>query len=100
MIEPLHVEDVEDGRDCPELRLWRAVLAYLVADAISYWQGTDLRSNNSRKHDGGLSAFEQITQCGSELQFIWDNTGHEQEVIRSLFLRWLAQNPKKIRRSA
>jgi hypothetical protein len=101
MSDPVIILDEPTSeRLSPELRLWRAGLAFLLSDAMNHWQGLPLKNINVRNHDGGQSAFEQVRDCGKQLRWICDHTGHDAEVVTEYFCRWMERNPQKVRQIA
>lgn len=96
----INLDEHTSERVSPDLRLWTAVLALLLGDAMCYWQGLPLRNLSYKTHEGALAAFKQVRDCGEQLRWICDHTGHDAEVVREYFIRWMERTPQKVRQSA
>ena len=75
----------------PEERLWRAVLASLLDDAMRFWQGRRaVRCACPPVEQERV--FNDILECGEVLRHVCSFSGHDPEAVRDAFVRWCEAN--------
>jgi hypothetical protein len=74
----------------PEQKLWRQVLALLVADAAKYHQGLKFWHGQGADAE---AAYRDLMTCSDRLKWVSAMAGSDADYVCERFRRWAARHP-------